>query len=483
MRRFLLRISAASVVVCFPALAGEPAAAGEGIAIEKAIDLALKQNRNLRLLELSLDSARLSVQGARADFAVRVTPDGSALSSDDSDTLDYGLSVAKNTTWGTQASVDGQVSQTDSGGATNFHRATVRLELRQPLLRRFGPLVNREPVSQAESQVDATRRELELRKTDLVVQVVETYEDLLKLQRQVEFDRQALNRLEKLLRLTQARERQGRSSHVDVLRVEQQKGDAEIHRNQTLERLQSVRADFADLLGFPAEHVFLAVPEPMLTVETSDSRQAASVALENRLDYAQVLQDCRDAERGVRIARRNLLPDLNLISRYERSGEGSTASGATDLNDDSWFVGLTLESDLNRRKERVALGQAVISEKTARQTIGIVESGVRRQVRQALATYERARSEVVFAERNLQFAQSRATLARRLYEIGRGDNFSATDAESALSQAQNQMLSAQAEASVAAYRLLRSMGTLIEYPEDLKPAPETAKSEARNSKS
>lgn len=467
MRHFA--ISLACAALCLPAAAAEAPDAGEDIALEKAIDVALRQNRNLRVAELSLDSARLSVQGARADFGVRVTPGGSAESSDASDTFQYGLTVEKDTTWGTELSAGGSMSQTDAGGETNFHRATMRLQVSQPLLRRLGPLVNREPVTQAESREAAARREVELRKTDLVVQVVELYEELQKVQRQVDFERQALGRLERLLRLTEARERQGRSSRVDTLRVEQQKGEAQIRLNQVVEQRASVRGDFADLLGFPPEKVFRAVSGPMLTVDAPSAEEAVTVALANRLDYAQVLQDVRDAARGVRIARRNLLPDLNLISRYERAGEGGASSDAMDLNDDSWFVGLTVESDLTRRAERVALGQAALGEETAAETAGIVESGVRRQVRQALATYERARSEIVFAERNLRLAQSRAALARRLYEMGRGDNFSATDAENALLQAQDSMLEAQAGASVAAYKLLRSLGTLIEYPDDLKP--------------
>ena len=56
--------------------------------------------------------------------------------------------------------------------------------------------------------------------------------------------------------------------------------------------------------------------------------------------------------------------------------------------------------------------------------------------------------------------------------MGKGDSFSVTDAEDALLQAQNQMLQAGSEALLASYRLLRAVGLLIGYPEDLKPAKE-----------
>jgi outer membrane protein TolC len=57
-----------------------------------------------------------------------------------------------------------------------------------------------------------------------------------------------------------------------------------------------------------------------------------------------------------------------------------------------------------------------------------------------------------------------------MFETGRGDNFAVTDAENAYQQAQNQMLNAQADVAIAAYRLLRTLGILLEAPEELKPA-------------
>jgi outer membrane protein TolC len=59
-----------------------------------------------------------------------------------------------------------------------------------------------------------------------------------------------------------------------------------------------------------------------------------------------------------------------------------------------------------------------------------------------------------------------------MFEIGRGDSFSMSDAEDTLLQARNRMLAAQSEVSLAAYRLMKTLGTLIEYPADLKPKPD-----------
>ena len=448
------------------------AGAQQEILLEQAINTAIQGNRDLKLAGMALESAELSVSDARAAFSFTVRPEGDVGTTEAGDELAYGLSASRKTAWGTRVDVRGQVSKQALEGADDYHRGYVQVQLEQPLLRSLGPLMNRESVTKAESQVMAARREMELRKTDLVIQVVEAYEEIFRLQKQVEFDTRALLRLEKMNKLTSMRERQGRVSRVDVLRVELQYGEARLRLNRTQEQLASVRADFAELLGASDELSCSAIQNSIPEIGFTNRVVAQDVALKNRLDYAQVLHDAKDAARGKRIARRNLLPDLSLISRYEQSGSGNSYSAATDLNEDSWFVGLAVESDLLLRQERIRYSQSILDEKTALQTTEIVEAGIRRQVTQAILTYERTHAEVLFAERNYHLAESRATLARRLFEMGKGDSFSVTDAEDALLQAQNQMLQAGSEALLASYRLLRAVGLLIEYPEDLKPAKE-----------
>ncbi len=443
--------------------------APEKISLQKAIEVALQQNRQLQKLELSLGSRSLSVAQARTEFMISLRPDGTASAEKDSNTLGYGLTASKKTTLGTTVEAGGRVVRTDLQDTDDVHRDNVRVAIRQPLLRHFGFLVNKEPLVQAAHDVDATRREVELEQTDLIVQVVETYEELFRLQKQVEFDEQALKRLDKLVKLTRVRERQGRTTRVDLFRLELQYGEAQVRLGQGRQGIKSLQADFADLLGYSVGKEFVAETTPILAVDEAGLKTAADTALSNRLDYAQVLQDCRDTERGIHIARRNLLPDLNLISSYERFGTGVTSSEAGHLDKDTWFVGLTLESDLNRSREKLGVAQAELTAENARQTLVILESGIRRQVQQSIVAYEQARDEITLAERNYELARNRAVLARRLFEMGKGDNFSVSDAEDALQQAQHQMLTSQAATSVAAYRLLRTLGVLIEYPDDLKP--------------
>jgi len=440
------------------------------LTLQEAIALALRQNREIKALELTLESRRLAVVGARTEFEWTAHPSGNAETGKDRRTVTYGLDVARKTTWGTELTVGGQTLRDSESGSNTASRDTVVVELQQPLLRNAGPLVNREPVTRAESQVAAARRAVELRRTDTVVQVAETFEQLFQLQRQMDYDTQALERLDRFLRLSQAREKNGRVSRVDTLRTEQQRGAASLRLAQTREQWRSVMADLADLLALTPETPLSVQPAPRLTVKVTDEAAAVMEALSNRLDYAQVLHDAQDAKRGVRIARRDLLPDLRVVSRYQRAGDGDSGSQAARLDQNVWFVGLTVAGDLTLHKERIALEEAGVARQTAELNAESLRAALSRQVLQSLLFYNRAQKGIPAAESAYQAARSRVLLARRLFDRGRGTSTTLSDAEDELQSAEVQWLTAQSDASVASYRLLRVLGRLIEYPEDLKPA-------------
>jgi len=461
-----LEVSAAGVLA---ALLANSSLAAQDIALDQAINIALKQNRDLKALEYGLDSRNLSIESAKLEFSFKLHPEGEVRATDDGEAFRGGVTAEKKGLRGTQAQAAGLFSESPAEGDQDLSAGLVRVEVRQPLLKNRGLLVNREPITSAESRSAAAHRDLELRRADVVVRVVESHETLLRLQQQIDFDRQTLDRYDRLSRLTRAREKQGRTTRVDTLRVDFQRGRAELSLSATRQRLASLQRDFADLLGFPPETEFAAVGGEQIDLQVPPAQEAMGIALSNRLEYAQALQDLDDARRGVLIARHNILPRLDLVARYERTAQGADLQDALDLEGELWSIGLAGDTDVFRREERLAERQSIIDEETAALRREISESTVRREVLQALIVYEQAVQEVAMAGRNFDLAGERAALTRRLFEMGREDNFSVTDAETELLQAQVQMLQARAQRTVAAYGLLQVLGTLVESPERLKP--------------
>lgn len=443
-----------------------PAQAPTPLNLEAAIDQALAHNRELARSALGLRSTAYGIDSAGAAFRLRLQPDGSATTDQGGSAYQYGLTAARTFLPGTELTVGGRQIEQELDGGDTSRRTSLRVGLEQPLFRDFGLLMNREPITRAEQQLRSARRDLEQQRADLVVQVVDAFETQIRLRKQIESDTASFQRMDKLYRLTQARERQGRASRVDTLRVELKRGQAQSRLESSQERLSFTQRDFAELLGAPPDTVYDLEPPPLLEIDLPTPEAAIAVALSNRLDYAQAQQDFDDTVRGVKIARKALQPALSLVTRYERLDDNQAGPS---FDEDQWSVGLAGDTELTRTTERARLSQAQLSQEAAQETIYIRQQAIAREVQQLLSAYQRARSELGIAERNYKLAVDRTRLARRLFERGRGDNFSVTDAEEALNDAANKRLGARAEASIVGYQLLRGLGTLVEVPEDLKP--------------
>lgn len=434
------------------------------LTLERAIGLALTRNRTLAVSALGSRSAALSVDTARSAFAISARPEVSintATGGQGASTV--GFSASRKFTSGTQLS--SRVTREEFNGIDGSRERLV-VEVSQPLFRFSGRLVNEEPIAQANSALKRARRQLESQKQDLVVDVARTYENILRLQQQLKADQGSYARSETLYKSTSAKERLGRASRIDTLRVDLQRGQAQSRLETDREQLESTRRSFAELLGFDPGTPFELEPTTSIDIKAPPLENAVRIAFRNRLDYAQALEDQVDARRGVKIARKGLWPDLRLVARYEHVYDTPLAT----LGDDNrWFLGLSADTDFNQTNERNALRQAGIDAESARQMVEIMRLSIAREIQQRLLAYHRAAADLKIRERNLRYAKARLSLARRLFDIGRGDNFTVTDAEQAFVQAQSDQLAGKSDASITGYELLRAMGTLTEVPETLKP--------------
>jgi len=454
---------------------------GQGrIDLPQAIELALKQNKPLARAVLQTQAASLGVDAAKSAFDTRITPNGNAGLNTGNADAGVGIIAAKKLTWGTEVSLSTSFRRTAGPADTNdvtLYHGSVSVEMRQPLLRGAGELVNTEGIALAGSRALEVRRIVEMMKADLAVETVRTYVSLLRLKRQKESASESAARMQRLSKLTKAMERRGGTTHIDTLRSELQLGQALAQVESYSQEFDSRMQDFAELLGVGADRSFELEQVPFVEENLPEANQVENIALQNRLDYAQSIQDLKDAKRSGLVAKNRLLPDLALTLQYQRIGDGDTASGATDLGEHLWFVGLSSSTEVFRPEDRIAYQQALVNDEVAARNLEIMETGIRKQSRQHLLAYKRGISELSIARRNFNLAKARAVLTRKMFEIGKADNFSVTDAEMAYLGAENQLLQSETETTLAGYQLRRALGTLLEVPAGLLPPNDTGKKE------
>lgn len=457
-------MAATSTLLTVALVAAAPAQQPEVLRLDlpQALAWAMEHNHQLAFGALEPRAARLGLASAEAELGFHIVPEITADRDDGRESGAWGVDVSRRLAAGTQ--VRARVRQVGSSGDVPTHEAW-SVEVTQPLLRRFGPLVHRDPVVTARRAVDAADRRHVEAQADLVLAVVTAYELVLRSRRQVEADELALRRSEQLARWTEAQARLGRATRIDTLRGELQVGQLLTRQQLGVERLELAQQDLAVLLGIDRLVLFELEPAPRLELEVPELEQAVEIALEHRLDIAQVLDDAADAERQVRLARRGLLPDVAAAVRYEaEQGLGSAWDGGRVS------AGVRLSGELFDPEARVAVGRAVLGQAAEEQRVRIAVQQAATTVRRAWLALRRSRAEVPMLEKNIEHARARRELATRLFRAGRGDNFSVVDAEESFVAAEAELLDGLAAASIDAYRLLRELGTLVEAPEHLGPA-------------
>ena len=438
------------------------------VTLEEAIEQALAHNRELVRGALDLRGYGLAGERARETArGIQIVPEGSAGTGSDRDSWSAGLGAEATGSYGTRVAVGGAARQVEVEGAATQRRGEVRVEVEQPLFRNFGPLVQDEPIVAASETLKAARRVWERDRSALVVSVVETYEGLIYLRHQIERDEAFSARMERSYALALARERQGKATRTEVLRMELQRGEASLRLDAERAQLDVQFQEFADLLGLPLDSAFRLTPPALLDLDVAGADRALAVAMDERPDYAQALQDIETGDRQLRLARRNLLPDLRLSARQTTYGEGEDWSAGGRLDQDDWFVGLTADMNLNLRGARLDVARAGVDAEGARQVAEIVRNRLAVEVNAGLSAYCRTRSGLGLAARNRELAERRAELARALFEAGRASADTVSDAESDQIGAELGELAARRDASVAAYRLLHILGTLVPAPREL----------------
>lgn len=458
MRQFLSVLLAATLSVVAPS--------GQALTLEKAISIALTLNPTAKQFVSRTYSADLNVELAESEFQFRIQPESFVSVRDGGDSAGfYGMKVTRKNRFGGEFTLRGGTDALiGSGSGERFS-----VQYAQPLFRRSGRLVNEEPLVRAQNAELSEQRAQLLHRSQLAVQVAETYEAARRLELQLAADENAVKRADSLYKLTIAKERLGRTTRIDTLRVQLQQGESSTRLTTTKEQYNTALRRLAELMGQSTLADTELEEPPLLVVELSSSDEAVKTALANRLDYADVQQGFTDAVRASRIAKQNTKPGLKLVTGYESRNGLDVIDSGFSANQNAWYVRLVADTDTDRRRQSLEYKQSVLRQSQAMEDIRARNLAVAREVEEALASYHRAHQQLDVLEGNFQHAGARLKLARRLFSLGRADGFSVTDAEQAYFNAQSSWLRGRSEASVSGYRLLHTTGTLVEAPTYLKP--------------
>jgi len=190
-------------------------------------------------------------------------------------------------------------------------------------------------------------------------------------------------------------------------------------------------------------------------------QSAVEVALKNRLDLLNRKEQLEDAERGLRIAKNGLLPDLNLELGYTRTGDAAASFVHQDLNDEFYSAALSFGLPIDRLVERNAYRSSQFDLSQAMRSYEEFHDSLEVGVRSTFRELERRKKSLDIQTQLISDQERNAKIAQLRFEQGNFSNRDVVEAQQALLDARNALIREKVDYEIARLRLLKDLGILF----------------------
>ncbi len=426
----------------------------ELLSLSDTLAIAMANSRSYQTRKESLFIEALNLTSVQKDFNVNYSGSASASSSatlykdgttesfgDNGVSGNVGLGVSKLLATGARVSVGFSqdalryFSNPDASSANN----ALSLNVVQPLLNGFGPLVTKEPLRQAERDMVYAVRDFKRFQQNFVIDITSQYYSALRSFDQLENER---NNYESSIANRQQSEsfaKAGRIAAFQAAEARQSELDAADRWTVAQSDYQTTLDDFRFTLGLPVELNVEPDPKELNNLEVRGLvavditlGEALDSASSNRLDLVTQREQVEDRERQLEIQQRNFLPNLDVS--YNVRKEFDSASGA----DVSQNLGVTLDLPFDWTEKRNRYRVAQISLDRERRSLVEGESDVSRNVRDLWRKLERNRS--VYKNRllSVQLSERRVENTEMLLQQGKARQRDFLDAKDDLLRSKNE---------------------------------------------
>lgn len=410
------------------------------------------------------------VAATQSQFQTSISPtvglsrsktEGSTLSGSES----YGLSLSKRFQTGGNLAVSSSLSTSEFENPGS----SMRVSYSQPLLRNAGPLVVLESVTNAKSELRQQEIALECCDPDsrqgLIFEVISQYYSILNQKELVVIAEKAVERAEKLYKATEAKLSVELATQLDVSRAEVQLSGQRNSLNQARQDLGNSEEAFKVLLGMnPRDNVVLSDsvvydPSEESEILEEDLEKFVEIALQNRSDLKIVRIKVEDAERKLRISKRDFLPNLNSNFGYSVSNVAGLQNDS-DANEGSWNANLSLSYPLPLRGPKINIANRTVALQRERRQVIEKNEEIVQQIKTNIRNVIRGQATISILADEIKGAEKKLKIANFRFRRGLASNFDVVDAENNVILAKQRLTRAIIDLKLSRAQLKRDMGVL-----------------------
>jgi outer membrane protein TolC len=358
----------------------------------------------------------------------------------------------------------------------------------QPLLRGRGRKVVQENLTQAERNALYQIRSFNRYRKTFVVSVVNAYYRVLQQKDRVNNAENNYNSRVKSRERLEMEAEAGRKPNFEVDQAKQSELRARDSSVQARQGYEQVLDEFKIFLSLPTrteieldQGELKALESMGVTMPDYDLDAATETALAQRLDLANSADTVEDMERKVVVAADNLGVELNLVGSAGVNSTPQTKFERLQFHNGTYSLGLEADLPLDRKAERNAYREALITLEQRRREYQNDVSEVELDVRQTYRELQVAAERYETQKNSLELAETRVESTTFLLQAGRVDTRDLLDSQDALLSAQNDVTSALVDYAVAKLSFFRDIGVLQVRPDGMwEPSTVKFQSDSRN---
>ncbi len=422
------------------------------IDIQRAIMMAMENNRSLIVQKMSPDIARTAEDEERAVFdsvltgqasqkrtvADRLSRAGSGIESSIQDTATGTISLEKLFPSGTTLGLDASSSYTDSSlYSDTFVSNRLGASVTQSLLQGRDVRVNMASVHQAEIDTQISGYELRGFTEALVQSVEEGFWNYALTKRQIEIYTNSLSLAEQQMEEAQERIKIGALAETELAAA---KAEVALRRenlinsrsNATIARLILLRLlNPSDTIDWNTD-IVLDYMTTLPDVPLDPVEHHVEVAMKMRPDLNQARLLIRRGELDVVRTRNGLLPRLDAFITYGKTGYARTFSEANDDLDEGSYdleAGLLFEFPAGNRAAKARHSRAVISKQQSIKALENLVQLAQVDVRTAYVEVERTREQITATAATRESQEEKLRVETEKFRVGKSTSLLVAQAQ------------------------------------------------------
>jgi outer membrane protein len=480
------------------------------LSLRSYLELVMANNTDIAIQRLTVDVAQNAITRAFAAFdplatasfssTEQRTPSGDQLTG--ASTLvslsqPANFNYAQTLPTGLQYNVDFSASKLSTNSGYYYYNPTLtsslQLNISQPLIKNRGAYINRVPIMVATSTLRKTEYDLKTSLLQLVSAAENAYWDAVLARENLRVADSARDLADQALKRAQRELELGALSPLDIYNPQQQYATSQIGVSLAQYSLKQTEDALRRQMGADLDPQIRTLPivltetvGPEVDAPPIDAEKEVQKALATRPDLKSATQSLDIDDLGIRLAKNELLPDLELTGGYTTQGLGGIFYPASSnpgvlsapppipggfgdalsqmfgFGYPMYSFGLTLTLPIKNHRASADMADALVTKKQHTLNVRTVRQQVRLDVLTAVSQVESSKDAMKLAVVAQDFCRKYMEAEQKKYELGNSTIFFVLQAQGSLVTAESSVVQNSVGYRRNLMNLLLRTGDLLE---------------------